>query len=304
MKSRGYMDDVLTPEAASISDVERVHTSEFIEYLKTKGEGPLDPDTMMHPETFEIALLAVGGTVLAVEKAVKDRKGHIALVRPPGHHAGPTYPGGFCYLNNIAVAAHKLLDTLKRVAILDFDAHHGNGTSEIFHEEPRVLYISTHHYGIFPGTGAADDAGEGNGEGFNVNIPFTGGCGDSSFSLAMQEIIKPIVEQYKPEAILVSFGGDAHYTDPLTGLALSSQGYVDLMDATDKLAKDTCGERIAIALEGGYNQAALSETLLATEAIFRGESSSVKLNENRDPDCAGKKIVQRVKEIQGRYWKL
>ncbi len=304
MKSRGYMDDALTPEAAIISDVERVHTPEFIAYLKTKGEGPLDPDTTMHPETFDIALLAVGGTILAAEKAVKDRKGHIALVRPPGHHAGPAYPGGFCYLNNVAVAAQKLLDGLERVAILDFDAHHGNGTSEIFHEEPRVLYVSTHHYGIFPGTGAAEDVGEGKGAGFNVNIPFTGGCGDSSFNLAMRELVEPIVKQYKPEAILVSFGGDAHYTDPLTGLALSSRGYVDLMDATIKLAKEMCDGRVAIALEGGYNPAALAETLLATEAMFRGESSSVELNENRDRDCAGKKIVQRVSEIQGRYWKL
>ena len=304
MESHGYMLGSLKPEAANIDDIQRVHRPSYVEYLKDVGEGPLDPDTEMHPETFDIALLAVGGTVLAAEKAVQERRGYMALVRPPGHHAGPDYAGGFCYLNNVAVAAHRLLDKLGRVAILDFDAHHGNGTCEIFHDSAKVLYVSTHQYRIFPGTGPAEDVGEGEGEGFTVNIPFTSGCGDASFRMAMEEVVEPVVEQFRPGAILVSLGVDGHYMDPLTSLALSSRGYLDLMESTVRLARETCGGRLAISLEGGYHPPALAEVLTATEALLRGESAEVEMNEVRDRDCVGRGIVQKVKEIHGHYWKL
>ena len=304
MKTLGYMKDAKKPEAASMDDLKRVHTPEYLDYLKDFGDGPLDPDTTMHPETWDIARLAVGGTVLAAESAVQEKRGCIALVRPPGHHAGPDYPGGFCYLNNIAVAAHKLLDKLDRVAILDFDVHHGNGTSDIFSREPRVLYVSIHQYRIFPGTGPAEAVGEGAGEGFTVNIPFTSGCGDSSFRMAMKEVVEPVVRQFNPEAILVSLGTDAHYADPLASLALSSLGYVELMESTLMLARETCDGRLAVTLEGGYNPPALAEVLAATEALFRGESFKVTLTENRDQDFLGRQVVQRVREVQRRYWKL
>jgi len=304
MEDLGYMSDVKRPEAIEMKDLERVHTREFLEYMESRGEGPLDPDTTMHEETWDIARLAVGGTVLAAESAVKEGTGYIALVRPPGHHAGPDYPGGFCYLNNVAVAAHRLLDRLDRVAILDFDVHHGNGTNDIFYREPRVLYVSTHQYRIFPGTGPAEAIGEGVGEGFTVNIPFPSGCGDASFHLAMKEVISPIVKQFRPGAILVSLGGDAHYADPLASLALSSTGYVDMMSSTKKLAQELCGGRIAVTLEGGYNPPALAEVFAATEALFRGDKPAVELTEVRDAECIGRPVVQRVKEIQRRHWDL
>ena len=304
MKSLGYMDDALKPETASMEELQRVHKISYLEFLRDFGEGPLDPDTSMHPETFEIARLAVGGTVLAVENAVKEGCGYLALVRPPGHHAGRDYAGGFCYLNNIAIAANKLLDDLDRVAILDFDAHHGNGTCDIFYGEPRVLYISTHQYRIFPGTGPAEAVGEGKGEGFTVNIPFNAFCGDASFTAAMEEIVEPITKQFKPQAILVSLGVDAHYLDPLTSLVLSSQGYVDLIDSTVNLAKEICGGKLAITIEGGYHLPAVAEVLGATEALLRGDKAEVQLNEKRDTECAGRTIIERVKEIQARYWEL
>lgn len=304
LKARGYLDDALEPKAVGMEDLKRVHTPEFLEYLKEYGEGPLDPDTTMHPETWDIARLAVGGTVLAAEMAVKEKRGYIALVRPPGHHAGPDYPGGFCYLNNIAVAAHRLLDKLDRVAILDFDVHHGNGTNDIFYRSPRVLYISTHQYRIFPGTGPAEAIGEGDGVGFTVNIPFASGCGDSSFRMATREVIEPIVKQFAPQAILVSLGTDAHYMDPLASLTLSSPGYFEMMASALKLAKETCEGRLAITLEGGYNLEALAEVVTGTEALLRGDSPNVVFTEVRDPDCVGRRIVQLVKDIQRRYWKL
>jgi len=304
MKRHGYMDDALTPKAAGMEDLKRVHSPEFLEYLRTHGEGPLDADTTMHPETWDIARLAVGGTVMAAETAVKEKRGCIALVRPPGHHAGPDYPGGFCYLNNIAVAAHRLLDRLDRVAILDYDVHHGNGTNDIFYREPRVLYISTHQYHIFPGTGPAEAVGEGEGAGFTVNIPFTSGCGDTSFRMATRGVIEPIVRQFAPQAILVSLGTDAHYMDPLASLTLSSHGYMEMMDSALKLAEELCEGRIAITLEGGYNLEALAEVVTATETLIRGGQPNLTFTEVRDPDYAGRRIVQLAKDIQKKYWKL
>src|SRR5206468_467314 len=152
-----------------------------------------------------------------------------ALVRPPGHHAGPDYGGGFCYLNNVAVAAAEQAAAGRKVAILDYDAHHGNGTRDIFADSSSVLYVSTHQFGIYPGTGPAEDVGTGEGRGFTVNIPFTAGCGDASYRAAADSIIEPILTAVRPDVILVSLGIDAHYRDPLTSLTLSSPAYVDLM---------------------------------------------------------------------------
>ena len=192
------------------------------------------------------------------------------LARPPGHHAGPDYGGGFCYLNNVAVAAADQVAQGRRVAILDYDPHPGNGTSEICADDATALYVSTHQYGIYPGTGAAEDVGMGEGRGFNVNIPFTAGCGDASFHAAYDEIIEPIVRAYRPDVILVSLGVDAHYRDPLTSLALSSAGYVDLLARTARLAKDVCGRRLVVALEGGDHLPALAEGVAGTGPRLRG----------------------------------
>src|SRR3990170_4813971 len=259
LKAERLFSEVAKPAPASISDVERVHRKTYIEYFRTLTEGFLDPETAVHPETFDIALLAAGATLQATRAVVDRGSPAVALVRPPGHHAGPDYGGGFCYLNNVAVAAADQVAQGRRVAILDYDAHHGNGTSEIFADEASVLYVSTHQYGIYPGTGAAEDVGVGEGRGFNVNVPFTAGCGDASYNVAYAEVIEPIVRAYRPDVILVSLGVDAHYRDPLTSLALSSAGYVDLLARTARLAKDVCGRRLAVALEGGYHLPALAE---------------------------------------------
>ena len=296
--------DYVVPEPASRRQIESVHAAPYVDLVEGFGEGFLDPDTAIHPETYEFARLAAGGALAAALACAEAGRPALALVRPPGHHAGPDHGGGFCYFNNVAIAARALLQRLPRVAILDFDAHHGNGTEEVFTASRDVLYVSTHQYGIYPGTGAAESVGEGRGAGFTVNVPFPARVGDASFDLAFREVVDPIVRQFLPEAILVSLGGDAHYKDPLTQLSLSSKGYAALAEQTLVLAKSVAHGRVAFVLEGGYHLPALAEVVAATYALFRGESIHLQFKEGRDSVEKGKAVVERVKAVQGTYWDL
>ncbi len=215
-----------------------------------------------------------------------------------------TTAGGFCYLNSVAIAAAEQASNGRRVAILDYDAHHGNGTSDIFAADPSMLYVSTHQYGIYPGTGPAEDVGTGAGRGFNVNVPFPAGCGDTSFLEAFEGIIEPILEQFRPEVILVSLGIDAHYRDPLTSLTLSSNAYIELMSCTSKTAGRLCGSRLVVALEGGYHLEALSEVVAGCVARLRGRSIEVRFTEVLDSRVRGKEAIAAAKHAQGPFWNL
>src|SRR5256885_4967524 len=273
LEREGLFHGVETPPTATIAELRRVHRESYVERVRNLGEGFLDPETAVHPGTFDIAGLAAGGVLLATRSAVRDGHPTLALVRPPGHHAGPDYGGGFCYLNNVAVAAADQVAEGRRVAILDYDAHHGNGTRDIFADSASVLYLSTHEYGIYPGTGPAEDVGTGEGRGFTVNIPFSSGCGDTSYLAAHDRIVEPIVEQFRPDLILVSLGIDAHYRDPLTSLVLSSPGYVELLSRSAALAARLCGSRLALALEGGYHLDALGEVITGVVGRLRGQTT-------------------------------
>jgi len=297
-------DDVVRPKAATIADVRRVHRESYVDLFQKLEEGFLDPETAVHRETFEIALLAVGAVLLATEATVRDGRPMVALVRPPGHHAGPDYGGGFCYLNNVAVAAADQLAKGRRVAILDFDAHHGNGTRDIFAEEPEVLYVSTHQYGIYPGTGPAEDVGTGEGRGFTVNIPFSAGCGDASYRAAYEEIVKPVLEQFRPDTILVSLGIDAHYRDPLTSLTLSSPGYVELVGRSAELGRTLCGNRFVVALEGGYHLDALSEVVAGVIGRLSGRPVDLALSEVLDGEGRGRGAIDATKRAHRPFWDL
>ena len=291
--------NVLSPKKASVEQIGRVHALDYINTIKNVGF--IDMEAPVHPETFDIASLAAGGTITAGKYAYKDKKPVFALVRPPGHHSGKNYGGGFCYFNNVAIGVKNLN---KKTAIIDIDLHHGNGTSDIFYEDPDVLYISTHQTSIFPGTGKVEETGKGKGEGFNVNIPFTSGCGDKSFDLAFEKIIKPIVEQFAPEMIFVSFGGDAHYMDTLGSLSLSSPGYASLCEKITNLAKNVCNNRLCFVLEGGYYLDALSEVIAGIVGFWHNKKMDYEFTNIRDIMGIGNNIVENVVDVQKKYWKL
>ncbi len=304
LEREGLNKDVLNPEPVSEKELEKIHAPEHIEFIKNAGEGRIDFDTQSHEDTFEIALLACGGAILAAEHSYSKNQPAMALLRPPGHHAGPDYSGGFCYFNNIALAADHLLEKVDKVAIVDIDVHHGNGTSDIFCDRKDVLYISTHQWGIFPGTGPIDYLGEEEGEGFMVNIPLTSRCGDSTYYKAFEEVVEPIISQFKPKAMLVSIGGDAHYMDPLANLTLSSKAYIQLAKKLIDKAEELCEGRISFYLEGGYHLGALAEVVAGVVGQFQGKEISVDFNDVYDRAIFGEEIIEKIKEIQGEFWSL
>jgi acetoin utilization deacetylase AcuC-like enzyme len=304
LEREGLFHDIERPPNATIADLRRVHRESYVELVRNLGEGFLDPETAIHRNTFDIALLAAGGVLLGTRVAVRENRPTVALVRPPGHHAGPDYGGGFCYLNNVAVAAAEQVAAGRRVAILDYDAHHGNGTRDIFADNPAVLYVSTHQYGIYPGTGPAEDTGTGDGRGFTVNIPFTAGCGDASYLAALDSVIEPILGQFRPDLVLVSLGIDAHYRDPLTSLTLSSPAYVDLVKRSAALAARLCGNRFVVALEGGYHLEALSEVIAGVVAEIEGRSIPLALSEVLDDKGRGRDAIEATKRAQRDFWNL
>src|SRR3989442_855294 len=304
LEMAGLFTDIEQAPPATRPDLKRVHRGSYLESFENLDEGLLDPETAVHPGTFDLALLAAGAVLHGTRSAARTGRPTVSLVRPPGHHAGPDYGGGFCYLNNVAIAAADQVAEGRRVAILDYDAHHGNGTRDIFVDSASVLYLSTHEYGIFPGTGPAEDVGTGDGRGFTVNIPFSAGCGDASYLAAHDRIVEPILEQFRPDVILMSLGIDAHYRDPLTSLVLSSPGFVELVTRSAALATRLCGNRFAVALEGGYHLNALGEVIAGVVARLRGRSIPLALSEVLDDKGRGGPAIESTIRAQRPFWNL
>ena len=256
-----------------VADILReVHTERYLEWLQqTCRRGAyLDGDTYTTPASWELALRAAGGC-MAVAEAVwcgEARRGY-ALPRPPGHHATPAYGMGFCLLNNIALAAVLLIHRgAKRLAIVDLDLHHGNGTQEIFWERNDVFFISTHQSPLYPGSGQIDEIGGGKGLGFTANIPMPPATGDGGYNAAMREVILPLLEKHQPEMILVSLGFDAHWKDPLGHLRLSARGIADLIQSLVVFADGVCDGRIVLVQEGGYDLEVLRACAQAATAAL------------------------------------
>ena len=260
---------VVEPRPATREELLRVHDGAYVEALaRIAGRAAkLDPDTYTSPESYEIALLAAGAAVQAAEHALETRTPAFALVRPPGHHAERDAAMGFCLFNNIAVAAAAAIARgLSRVAVVDIDVHHGNGTQWMFYADPRVLYVSTHQFPFYPGTGAADETGSGDGRGFTFNIPLAAGATDADYARAYAAIAARLTE-YGPELLLISAGFDAHEDDPLASMRVSTEGYGAIVRGLRDTAAHI-GCPLALVTEGGYELAALRDCLDATLGIL------------------------------------
>jgi len=306
---------LIEPKPASVKDVELVHQPDYIQLVErvcSSGGGLLDlGDTVVSPESYETALYAVGGAVKAADVVINEEfQNAFALVRPPGHHAGPSYDMGFCLFNNVAVAATQLLNDfhLKRILILDVDAHHGNGTQEIFYNTDKVLYIGLHQDpSNFPRTGFVDEVGNGDGLGYTVNIPFPYQTGDKAYLKAFNQIVMPIIQQYKPEFILVSTGFDGHYTDPVASLSLSASTYLKIFENVLNLASQFCAGKLVAVLEGGYSLNFIGKIATAVIGKMAGVSYII---QDKHPIVAPEvwrqveKTIVSIKRAHAKFWDL
>jgi acetoin utilization deacetylase AcuC-like enzyme len=301
----------LDPEPATIAQLRMVHTPELIEFarqISSRGGGLLDHgDTYATAESFELARTAAGACCAAVDAIMTGQADNgFALVRPPGHHAETDRVSGFCLFNNVAAAARQaqVIHGVNRVAIIDFDVHHGNGTQDIFFEDDSVLFISLHLFTPFfyPGTGAMHEVGVREAYGYTVNIPFPPYVGDIGYGRAFDEIVRPKVAGFEPDLILVSAGFDAHWQDPLAMSGLSLTGYAHLVRALLSLADDLCQGRIIFILEGGYQLEVLCQGVLNTCYALLGEDKigdPFGLMPRAEEDIAG--IIERLKRLHLPY---
>jgi acetoin utilization deacetylase AcuC-like enzyme len=268
---------LIKPRAATVDEIAAVHDRQYISYIAyvaQKGGAWLEVDTVMSPKSYDAAIYAAGGVITATDEVMQGKvNSAFALVRPPGHHAISDRAMGFCIFNNIAVAAKYALSQykLERIAIIDFDVHHGNGTQEAFNSDPRVLYVSTHQYPHYPGTGNAEDTGTPAGQGTILNVPMPAASGDHEYHAVFEKIIVPVVRRYQPQLIMVSAGYDIHWADELAQMQVTTTGIADIVRFIRQLADELCQGKIVIALEGGYNLEALSTSIKATFDVLMGK---------------------------------
>jgi acetoin utilization deacetylase AcuC-like enzyme len=296
------------PRPATREELRRVHSDAHLDTIdRAAGRAvSLDPDTATSPDSRDVALLAAGAALGAVDAIVQSRATRVmALVRPPGHHAERDRAMGFCLYNNVAAAAaHALSLGMQRVVVMDYDVHHGNGTQWIFYDDPRVLYMSTHQYPFYPGTGAAEDVGRGRGAGFTINVPLEAGATDGDYLDVFGALIVPIIDQFKPDLVIISAGFDAHERDPLARMRLSTDGYARLTKLLCDTADRHCHGRLAAVTEGGYDLTALAACLESTVSILGGADPATSAEGTLAATSRSRAAIAAVRAAQSKYWKI
>jgi acetoin utilization deacetylase AcuC-like enzyme len=307
---RAHNGEVIAPREATHEQLARVHSQQHLDRVAaTEGRAvAFDPDTYTSPESVEIARLAAGAAIDAVERVMSAAATRaFALVRPPGHHAERHRVMGFCLYNNVAVgAAHARSLGARRVAIVDYDVHHGNGTQDIFQSNPDVLYVSLHQYPYYPGTGAADEIGSGEGRGFTVNVPLEVGAVDEDYRLAFSSVVVPVLKQFGPDLIIISAGFDAHERDPLAGMRLQTEAFGAMTADIRRVADECCAGRLVAVTEGGYDLRALSDSMKSVVGVLAAKT----IADSSWPEPAsvaptrGRAAVNAVRSALGSFWTL
>jgi len=265
--------EVQPVEVAYVEAVHPVAQVRRVAALAESGGGWIDPDTFVVPASYDASLYAAGAALQATADVLSGAEDNgFVLMRPPGHHATNGRSMGFCLFNSAAIATEWAIREAgaQRVAILDIDVHHGNGTQDIFYDRPDVLYLSTHQYPYYPGTGRVDDTGLNDGLGTTINVPLMGGCGDETYLDVTARVIAPSVRRFRPDLILVSLGFDAHWVDPLAQMRLSTPGYGEILRQIYELAQELCNGHLVFLLEGGYDLKAVEEGTQAAASILLG----------------------------------
>lgn len=292
-----------TSRMATDEEILAVHDPGYLSSLRALAgrQVDLDPDTIMSPASFDAAVRAAGAAVGAVEAVWRgEAKNAFAWVRPPGHHAEQAQAMGFCLLNNVAIAAasaHRL--GAERVLVLDWDVHHGNGTQQMFAARKDVLYMSSHQYPFYPGTGAPDEVGTGQGAGFTVNCALPAGQDDADFAAVFHDLFLPIAHAYRPNFVLVSAGFDPHERDPLGGMLVTERGFAAMCAQLTALAEDSCGGKLVLVLEGGYDLTALAGSARACLEVMTGRREDFPAGARRSVPA-----VRASREALARYWSL
>lgn len=298
-RTAGLTFAAVEPRKVTEEELVRVHDPKFVQWISTLrgANGYIDADTFVGPQSVDVAELAAGGTVALVDRLLDGPvKRAIALARPPGHHARPDQAMGFCLFNNVAIAAaHARARGLERVAVIDWDVHHGNGTQEAFYADPHVLYVSTHQFPFYPGTGAVLESGEREGKGYTINLPLTAGGGDGLYRGCFERVILPALDEYRPELVIISAGFDASARDPLAEMALSADAFGWMARELRRVADRSAQGRMLMALEGGYDLVALEAGLLAaTRGIIEGTAVEIARDVDQEDIARASRVAKQT----------
>ncbi|MBW2622782.1 MAG: histone deacetylase [Deltaproteobacteria bacterium] len=299
---------VLDPRPATREEITLIHgLDHYRKMAETAGKTQcfIDSDTQTSAGSFDAALAAAGGLIQLVEQVLNDELDNgFALIRPPGHHAEANRAMGFCLFNNIAIAAAWALEMrdLSRIMIVDWDLHHGNGTQRAFYDDPRVLYLSTHLFPFYPGSGGLSEVGVGEGKGYTINLPMGPKHGDQDFVAIFQKVVKPLLLSYKPELILVSAGFDTHAADPMGGMVVSPEGFAAMTYILKTAAEEVCQGRLVLTLEGGYNLAGQVDSVCKVMEVLTGATSAGQ--QLALCECPEPKVIGQIRQVIGDQWGL